>query len=686
LGRYELLSEAARERERGYRAGAEHLRMRIAELDRFLAGLPALNEQLATAQTELDRIRTERTGMEARAAELERRAQMLVGLRDSLARLTERLTGIEREEDQARRQREDAETRSRAAEELLAGEDAIRLRVAELLAARQENDRLGQLVLRLRDLEARSADAKQVIASEEARIKSELRAAGAGLAQARAVAAALAALMPELELARTRHGRAVDLQQDRGRIAADLEVAVGRIGEVRGTMSSLNARCDELREKIVTLRRAGAVCPTCGGELDDMRRKEAVEAAMREGVQSREQISALEARERELLAEQERLQITLGATDKGIREAQQAGRRQAELEEKARAMRVQADLIPTIEESAGGLAQALQTMAFAQDARSAMETVTREATALGYSQDAHHAILTRIRTLTPAEAQLQKLDAARGDLQAAAIDLSAAQARIDALAAERTRILAEIAPLQEAVLELPAARAALQDARSTLGTMRETEESLQQRVGGLRNQVEESSRRAEERSTALDALAEADKNVWAHRELATIFGKRGIQTMLIENALPELEQDANEMLARMTDNSTQVKFATQRQGTGGKAIETLEIQIADSMGTRNYEMFSGGEAFRINFAIRIALSKLLTRRAGADLSFLLIDEGFGTQDDMGRDRLVEAIGAVAEDFEKILVVTHIDELKDQFDVHVEISKGLAGSQIAVSAA
>ena len=158
-----------------------------------------------------------------------------------------------------------------------------------------------------------------------------------------------------------------------------------------------------------------------------------------------------------------------------------------------------------------------------------------------------------------------------------------------------------------------------------------------------------------------------------------MFGKRGIQTMLIENALPELEQDANDLLARMTDNSTQVKFATQRQGTSGKAIETLEIQIADTMGTRTYEMFSGGEAFRINFAIRIALSKLLTRRAGTDLSFMLIDEGFGTQDEQGRDRLVEAIGAIADDFEKILVVTHIDDLKDQFDVHVEVSKGPAGS-------
>ena len=38
--------------------------------------------------------------------------------------------------------------------------------------------------------------------------------------------------------------------------------------------------------------------------------------------------------------------------------------------------------------------------------------------------------------------------------------------------------------------------------------------------------------------------------------------------------------------------------------------DAFDIEIADELGTRNYELYSGGEAFRINFAIRVALSKL----------------------------------------------------------------------------
>jgi exonuclease SbcC len=113
-------------------------------------------------------------------------------------------------------------------------------------------------------------------------------------------------------------------------------------------------------------------------------------------------------------------------------------------------------------------------------------------------------------------------------------------------------------------------------------------------------------------------------------------------------------------------------------------IETLDIIISDELGPRSYEMYSGGEAFRVNFAVRIALSKLLARRAGARLQTLVIDEGFGALDTTGRERLVEAINAVRDQFEKILVITHIDELKDQFPVRIDIVKTGGGSSIFVN--
>ena len=124
-------------------------------------------------------------------------------------------------------------------------------------------------------------------------------------------------------------------------------------------------------------------------------------------------------------------------------------------------------------------------------------------------------------------------------------------------------------------------------------------------------------------------------------------------------------------------------LTTQREKVTGGVAETLDIQIADELGTRAYEMFSGGEAFRINFALRVALSQMLARRAGAQLRTLFIDEGFGTQDEEGRNKLVEAITAIQDDFALILAITHIEDLRDSFPVHVLIEKTGDGSRISV---
>jgi len=76
-------------------------------------------------------------------------------------------------------------------------------------------------------------------------------------------------------------------------------------------------------------------------------------------------------------------------------------------------------------------------------------------------------------------------------------------------------------------------------------------------------------------------------------------------------------------------------------------------------------------------------SEVLAQRAGARLQTLVIDEGFGSQDAQGRQRLVEAINLVRQDFAKILVITHIDELKDAFPTRIDVEKADSGSKVHI---
>jgi len=154
------------------------------------------------------------------------------------------------------------------------------------------------------------------------------------------------------------------------------------------------------------------------------------------------------------------------------------------------------------------------------------------------------------------------------------------------------------------------------------------------------------------------------------------FGNKGIPAMLIEQAIPDLEEEANRLLAKLTDGFS-IRIHTQKDYRDLKRLdtmETLEIEISDGSGSREYETYSGGEAFRVNFAIRLALSKLLAHRADAKLETLVIDEGFGSQDDDGKQKLVEAIRAIQPEFKKILVITHLEELKEKFDHRIEVQK------------
>lgn len=188
---------------------------------------------------------------------------------------------------------------------------------------------------------------------------------------------------------------------------------------------------------------------------------------------------------------------------------------------------------------------------------------------------------------------------------------------------------------------------------------------------------------ADAHATQREAVTKLKTEKQQYEILATAFGKNGMQALLIEEAIPELEQEANALLAALTDNQAQLFIESLRDLKNGGVRETLDIKIADAAGIRPYELFSGGEAFRVDFALRIAISKLLARRAGTALQTLIIDEGFGSQDEEGLARIMQALYAIQKDFAKIIIVSHLAEFKENFAVHFLVEKTPTGSQITV---
>lgn len=384
----------------------------------------------------------------------------------------------------------------------------------------------------------------------------------------------------------------------------------------------------------------------------------AIEQLRREIAAIDDQITMLEDQNRE----QGRLQVQI----EGLRrEIQQIDNEDPELHEQEQLV---ARLI-------GCLAQG----DFAHDERTALVAIDKQIDALGYSRERFEQTRTEVQHLSHWKQDLERLQRAEEWLAENQSELARAAERLQRLDAQIAADEEKLRQIDEQLRNLAPAARARDEARAKLDELNR-EVLVRQRDLGER---QADLRRAQEAASSLADMEVQHQALLERKglfdELTLAFGKKGIQAMLIETAIPELEREANHLLGRMTDNQMHLTFETQRDTKKGDVAETLEIKIADALGTRVYDAYSGGEAFRLDFAIRVALSKLLARRAGARLETLIIDEGFGSQDARGRERLVEAIISVQHDFRRVLVITHIQELKDMFPVQIEIVKTPNGS-------
>jgi exonuclease SbcC len=336
-----------------------------------------------------------------------------------------------------------------------------------------------------------------------------------------------------------------------------------------------------------------------------------------------------------------------------------------------------------VEDQALSLKVRLAQEQFAENERQALRRLDTQLAALGYDPQRETELRTVISDLEHWQKEQTRLEAAENWLTDNEPELAAREAELQQRETQQSELAGRLETLNRELQALPQ----VQRERDRLKQIRD-EAARQRQVAERDLAAKQMQLQTAENAAAELEICEAERKDLRDRhglfaDLTTAFGKKGVQAMLIETAIPEIEHEANQLLSRMTENQMHLRFVTQGATKKGDETETLEIEISDALGTRVYDAYSGGEAFRIDFAIRIALSRLLARRAGARLETLVIDEGFGSQDTRGRERLVEAISSIHNDFRRILVITHIQELKDLFPVQIEIVKTPLGSRWAL---
>ena len=314
--------------------------------------------------------------------------------------------------------------------------------------------------------------------------------------------------------------------------------------------------------------------------------------------------------------------------------------------------------------------------------------ITEEIRRLNYDQVYHQSISAQLRQLRDAHNHYQQLQNYKQELPS----LETRQQEIEeALKNQLDICRSKTEQIEQFKLRMEQHndyRQQIEQAKQQLNEIQLQLDSYNNQKGSIEQKISHIETLDIEHLEKKKLYREVKHKIKVYDELAKAFGKKGIQALIIENLLPQLETATNHILSRLTQNQLHVSFTTLKNATSGskknretKTIDTLDILIADQNTTRSYEGYSGGEAFRVNFSIRLALSKILAQRAGTSLQLLIIDEGFGTQDADGCERLVSAINEIAPDFACILTVTHIPQFKEAFQQRIEVRKTNDGSEV-----
>ena len=458
-----------------------------------------------------------------------------------------------------------------------------------------------------------------------------------------------------------------------------------QIGTLESENRSLVEEMKELRKKVDLLAEGVSQCPTCGASLAEAGIEHVRSALTSEGTKRRRRFDRNKVRINELTAARDsgrsehKKSQTAAETERRDLQA-----RAAVLERDIREGEAASEQLAPLVEEGETLSTLLLEETFSEDARDAIYELNERLNALAYDADAHELASQEVRSLEGSDIAWLKLQEARARGEETQQELQAAEGRIKELQSSLEEGSKAIKEIEEQAALLPGLVHRLREAESVLDSVNRDLRERRDLLAGLRQRLQTIREMEEKARVQRIQLNRATREKGSYEELARAFGKGGVQALIIETVLPEIEDEANRLLSRMTDNRMHVKIETQRERRTGGSIETLDINIADELGARPYEMFSGGEAFRINFALRVAISRLLTRRAGAPLRILFIDEGFGTQDGTGREKLLDAIYSIQEDFDRIIVITHIDELKEAFPVRIQVVKTEQGSFFSVN--
>lgn len=212
-------------------------------------------------------------------------------------------------------------------------------------------------------------------------------------------------------------------------------------------------------------------------------------------------------------------------------------------------------------------------------------------------------------------------------------------------------------------------------------------EEIRQELAELKSSINIHTTKIEELKIQIEKAKKLEKELEPIRKKIALYNtleqdfKKLIPTMILENSASMIEAEVNRCLTTLSDGFN-VGINTQHQNkTNDNIKEVFDIQVTAGDRTRAFELLSGGEQFRVAFAIRVALSIIHAQETGINIGAIFYDEPFNDLDEDGLDKIQEIFVYLSSLFEYQLAITHQSRLKEMFNDVICVKKTREGSHI-----
>jgi exonuclease SbcC len=622
LGRFEEIETRAKDRRQTLGKSIEDLERKIDYNENQLEGHSGRVDEMQALKEQSAKVEGHIQSLQEKLSEAREKAEMATRLRHEIGTASERAEELEAKIEETQAEIDEAADRLSGLEEEQAGLDL------------PDEDSAG-VEKQLEELKTRQAQAE----ARKTQIE-DLKGEIAGLREDHRPPEHFQSRLTELE----EEGQSITSDYEENPTAT-IEKLQSQIGTMEANLSTKRERIGKLESRLENLS-AGDPCPTCEQPLTE------------------EHLAGLGAEElKETRASKVSLEQNLEVARAALSEAKEDRSALEELREQYKTLEEKAD-------------QAVRR-------RQQLDTKRAKLSELEGKQPDLSAIRGRIAELTETAQRFEraeKISEEIGELQSALEQAHEEKNKLQKKKAEREERLSE---KKERLEALGSPQGTVEETEEKLERERRQDREISSKIGRLESKLEDDEEALQAVEEAEEDLEEAREDYQTYDDLASAFGRDGLPSMILETAIPSIEERTNALLSDLTGGEYQVRLETTRETQDGGQTGTMDITILARGSERPYEGLSGGERFRTAFALRVALSQHLAARSGRPIETLIVDEGFGTQDTEGQRKVQSALATASESFDLVLAITHVQALRDAFPQRLAVEKTATGSHVTV---